>query len=125
MISPRTEGLVGPNSYYSKPDKQAHFKGQGLTELNLLIHGGFNVYAYNTPSGHLSLEEIAQRGADHYAAHLQRYVFDHVWFFHSLDAADDLNRLIGFAPGEGRVRWLAQLWPDFGIYPGSVALGTG
>src|SRR5258708_3578035 len=35
--------------------------------------------------------------------------------------ADDLNQLIGFAPGEGLVRWLAQLWPDFRIYPGSVA----
>lgn len=108
-------------SDYSTPGRQAHFKSQDLTELNLLVHGGFNIYAYNTPSGHLSVEEIARRGADHYAAHAHGYVFDRVWFFHSLDAADGLNQVIGLAPGEGRVRWLAQLWPDFRIYPGSVA----
>jgi hypothetical protein len=95
-------------SDYSTPEKQAHLKAYGLTELNLLVHGGFNIYAYNTSSGHLSLEEIARRGANYYAAHVHRWVFDHVWFFYSL------------APSEGRVRWLAQLWPDFRIYPGSV-----
>lgn len=108
-------------SDYSTPEQQAHFKSQGLTELNLLVHGGFNIYAYNTPSGHLSLEEIARSGAEYFAAHAQRYLFNRVWFFHSLDTADGLNPLIGFAPGEGRVRWLAQLWPDFRIYPESVA----
>jgi hypothetical protein len=106
---------------YSTPAKHAHLKTHNLTELYLLVHGGFNVYAYNTPSGHLSLEEIVRRGADYYAAHAQRFLFNRAWFFHSLDAApDDVDQQIGFAPGEGRVRWLAQLWPDFRIYLGSV-----
>jgi hypothetical protein len=106
---------------YSTPEKQAHLKAHGLIELDLLLHGGFNCFAYNTSSGHLTLEDIAQYGADYYAAHPQRHIFDRVWFFHSLDTADDLNQLIGFAPDEGRVRWLAQLWPDLTVYPGSIA----
>ena len=106
---------------YSTPDQQAHLKTHGLAELDLLVHGGFNFFAYNTSSGHLTLEDIARYGADHYAAHPQRHIFDRVWFFRSLDTADDLNQLIGFAPGEGRVRWLAQLWPVLRIYPGSIA----
>lgn len=119
-IETLTRALDHKLTDYSTPEKQAHFKARRLTELNLLVHGGFNIYAYNTPSGHTSLEEIAQRGADYYATHVHRRVFKRVWFFHSLDTADDLNQLMGFAPGEGRVRWLARLWPDFRIYPGSV-----
>jgi len=115
------QALDSKLSGYSKPEKQAHLKTHGLSELDLLVHGGFNIYAYNTPPGLLSLDEIAQRGADHYAAHTQRHVFNRVWLFHSLDSADELNQLLGFAPGEGRVRWLAQLWPHFTIFPGSVA----
>jgi hypothetical protein len=103
---------------YSTPEKLAHLKNHGLTELDLLVHGGFNVYAYNTPTGHLTLEEIAQRGAEYYATRLLRHIFDRVWFFHSLESADDLNQLSGLAPGEGRVRFLAQLWPALMIYPG-------
>jgi hypothetical protein len=106
---------------YSTLEKQAHLKTHGLTDLDLLVHGGFNIYAYNTPAGHLTLEEIARRGADYYATRAQRHVFDRVWFFHSLETADDLNQLIGFPRGHGRVRWLAQLWPDFKIYSGSLA----
>jgi hypothetical protein len=108
-------------SDYSTPEKQAHLNAHGLTEIDLLVHGGFNIYAYNTPTGHISLEDIARRGAAYYAAHAQRRVFNRVWFFHSLDPADELNQALGFAPGEGRVRWLAQLWPDFEVYAGSVA----
>jgi hypothetical protein len=108
-------------SEYSTPEKQAHLFGHGLTELDLLVHGGFNIYAYNTPAGHLSLDEIARRGADYYAAHPLRHVFNRVWFFHSLDSADELNQLLGVAPDERRVRWLAELWPHFRIFPGSVA----
>jgi hypothetical protein len=115
------QALDSKLSDYSKPEKQAHLNAHGLTELNLLVHGGFNIYAYNTPPGLLSLDEIAQHGAGHYAAHPQRYVFNHVWLFHSLDSADELNQLLGFAPGEGRVRWLAQLWPYFRKLPGSVS----
>ena len=104
-------------SDYSTPEKQAHLKAHGLTELYLLVHGGFNAYAYNTPSGPLSLEEIAQRGAAFYAAHPQRQIFNRVWFFDSLDSADEINQLLGYPPGYGRVRWLAQLWPDLRVYP--------
>jgi hypothetical protein len=101
---------------YSTSEQQAHLRTHNLTELNLLIHGGFNAFAYNTPSGSLSLEEIGQRGSAFYAVHPQRHVFNRIWLFNSLDSADDLNKLIGFPPGYGRVRWLAQLWPDFHVY---------
>jgi hypothetical protein len=106
-------------SGYSTPEKRAHLNAQGLSELNLLVHGGFNVEVYNTPAGHITLEEIGKRGADYYSAHAMRCLFDHVWFYHSLDTVDDLYKLIGFPTGYGRVRWLAQLWPDFKIYSGS------
>jgi hypothetical protein len=106
---------------YSTPERQAHLKIHCLAKLNLLVHGGFNFFAYNTPSGHQSLAEIAQRAADYYAAHVLRNVFDQVWFFHSLDSADDLNQLLGSPPGFGRVKWLAELWPNFIICPGSVS----
>jgi predicted XRE-type DNA-binding protein len=95
-------------SDYSTPEKQAHLQAHGLSELDLLVHGGFNAYAYNSPSGPLSLEDIAQRGAAFYASHPQRQIFNRLWFYDSLDSADDLNRLIGYPPGYGRVRWLAQ-----------------
>jgi hypothetical protein len=103
-------------SDYCTAEKQMHLKHHALLELDLLVHGGFNKYAYNTPAGHLSLGEIAQRGADHYAIHAQRHIFDRVWLFDSLDSADDVNELVGLAPGTGRVRWLAQLWPEFVIF---------
>ena len=106
-------------SDYSRPEKQAHLQAHGLTEFDLLVHGGFNAYAYNSPSGPLSLEDIARRGAVFYASHSQRQIFNRVWFYDSLDSADDITALIGYPPGYGRVRWLAQLWPSFSIYPGS------
>jgi hypothetical protein len=65
---------------YSKPEKWAHLKTRGLTELDLLVHGGFKGFALNTPSGHLTFEAITQRGADYYAAHPRRHIFDRVWF---------------------------------------------
>jgi hypothetical protein len=71
------------------------------------------------------LEEIAQRGAAFYAAHPQRQIFTRVWFFDSLDSADEINQLLGYPPGYGRVRWLAQLWPTFNVYTGSSATSTG
>jgi len=91
-------------SDYSTPEKQVHLRAHALSELYLLVHGGFNAYAYNSPSGPLSLETIAQRGAAFYASHTQRQVFKRVWFFNSLDSADDINQLFGYAPGYGRVR---------------------
>ncbi len=49
---------------YSTPDQQAHLKTHGLAELDLLVHRGFNFFAYNTSSGHLTLEDIARYGAE-------------------------------------------------------------
>jgi len=105
---------------YSTTEKQAHLSARELAELDLIVHGGFNVYRYNAPSGSLSLEDIAKRGADFYAAHPQRQLFNRVWFFHSLDSADEANELFGLPAGYGRVRWLAQIWPSFAAYPRSV-----
>jgi hypothetical protein len=104
---------------YSTSEKQAHLQGHALNELYLLVHGGFNAYAYNSPSSPLSLEVIAQRGAAFYGSHPQRQIFSRVWFFDSLDSADELNKLFGYSAGYGRVRWLAQLWPTFSVHSGS------
>jgi hypothetical protein len=105
---------------YSIEVKPVHFQAHGLTELDLLVHGGSNVFQYNTPPGHkFSLERIARLGADYYAVHPLRQIFSRVWFFHSLDSADEINLLMGFAPNAGRVRLLAQLWPRFIVYAGS------
>jgi hypothetical protein len=46
--------------------------------------------------------------------------FGRVWFFDSLDTADEVNQAIGFPAGYGRVRWLARLWPDFEVYSNST-----
>jgi len=46
------------------------------------------------------------------AAHPKKELFDRVWFFRSLYSADEINSLVGFTAGAGRVRWLAQLWPS-------------
>jgi hypothetical protein len=106
---------------YLTPEKQTHLKAHGLSELCLLVHAGFNAFAYNTPSGPLSLEGIARLGGVFYATHAHSQIFNRVWFFDSLDTADELNQEMGFPPGYGRVRWLAQLWPEFRVYPGSSA----
>lgn len=106
---------------YSTPEKRAQLETHGLAELDLLVHGGFNAYRYNAPSGPLSLDHIARLGASFYATHPHRQTFNRVWFFDSLDSADDVNQLLGFPGGYGRVRWLAQLWPTFTVYPGSLA----
>lgn len=108
-------------SSYSMPEKQLHLKTHGLTELYLLVHGGSNAYRFNTPHHPLSLESIARSGAHYYAAHPQRDIFSRVWFFESLDSADEVNQLLGYPPGNGNVRWLAQLWPVLKVLPGSVA----
>jgi hypothetical protein len=114
------EALDSKLTDYSTQDKQPHFQAHGLTELDLLVHGGSNAFQYNTPPGHqFSLERIARLGADYYAVHPLRQMFNRVWFFHSLDSADEINSLMGFAPDAGRVRWLAQLWPEFTVYPES------
>lgn len=98
---------------YSTPEKQVQLEARGLAELSLLVHGGINAYRYNTPGHPLTLGQIASRGAEFYARHPQRDIFSRVWFFDSLNSADDLNALLGLPPGYGDVKWLAQLWPVF------------
>jgi hypothetical protein len=104
---------------YLQPEKQLHLTAHRLDEFCLLVHGGFNAFAYNTPSGPLSTVDIARLGSAFYAAHPDRGIFNRVWFFDSLDAAHDVNQIVGLPAGYGSVRWLAQLWPDFKVYPSS------
>ena len=106
----------------SAPAAENRLKERGLTELYLLVHGGFNAYLYNTSSGHLSLEDISKRGAAFYAGRALRRTFNRVWFFDSLDSADEGNALMGLPPGSGRVRWLAQFWPELKIYLGKEGM---
>jgi len=104
---------------YSTPEKQAQLSALGLAELDLLVYGGINAYRYNTPGHPLTLGQIAFRGAEFYARHPERHIFNRVWFFDSLNSADDLNAFLGLPPGYGDAKWLAQLWPVFGVDPRS------
>ncbi len=104
---------------FAKPDWQTRLARHNLAEHYLLIHGGWNAYKSDTPYHPLRLGDIVKRGAEFYAAHPQRGLFSGVWFFDSLDSADDINALFGLPAGMGRVRWLAQLWPKFSVYEGS------
>jgi len=110
--------IEGKLTTYSTPERRQHLNMQGVAELNLLVHGGFNVHAYNTPTAPFTLEEICHKVSDSYGRHSIRGVFDRVWFFNSLDSADELNRLLGFPANAGRQRWLCQLWPEFRILDG-------
>jgi hypothetical protein len=106
---------------YADPASAAKLKAKKLDRLDLLVHGGFNLYAYNTPRGRLSASEIAAAAAAFYAglpASSRR--FDRIWMFNSLNPAGDWNDLVGWPREAGRLRWLAQLWPDFGIDPRSI-----
>jgi hypothetical protein len=110
------EALEDKLAKFSTPERQGKLAKQNIVETYLLIHGGWNAYKSNTPHLPLTLEEIAMRGAEFYAAHPHRALFNRVWFFDSLDSCDDVNQLLGFPSGAGRVRWLAELWPKFQVY---------
>jgi hypothetical protein len=101
---------------FAKPERQAKLTKHGIVENYLLIHGGWNAYVNNSPHHPLTLDEIAKRGAEFYAAHPERNLFSRVWFFDSLDSADEVNALFGIPAGTGRVRWLAQVWPTLRVY---------
>jgi hypothetical protein len=103
---------------FAKPEWQARLPKHNLLEHYLLVHGGWNAYKNNSPHAPLTLQQIAKRGAEYYAAHPQRGLFNRVWFFDSLDSADEWTTLLGLPNGSGRVRWLAQLWPTFMPYEG-------
>jgi hypothetical protein len=85
---------------YSTPASQARLKAQNLSSLNLLVHGGFNAFAYNTPAGPMTMEDLSRLAAAHLESHSQRQIFDRIWFFNSL----------------GKDRWLCELWPRFHVY---------
>jgi hypothetical protein len=101
---------------FAKPDRQAKLAKHRIVETYLLIHGGWNAYVSNSPHHPLTLDEIAKRGAQFYAAHPQRNLFNRVWFFDSLDSADEVYALFGMPAGTARVRWLAQVWPTLRVY---------
>jgi hypothetical protein len=101
---------------FAKPDRQAKLAKHNIVETYLLIHGGWNAYVSNSPHHPLTLDEIAERGAAFYAAHPQRNLFNRVWFYDSLDSADEMNTLFGMSAGTGRVRWLAELSPKLRVY---------
>ena len=119
VVDTLTQALDSKMTAYSASGRQAHLSAQQFGELDLLVHGGSNIAIYNAPAGHLTLPEITRRGAAYYAAHPLRHIFGRVWFFDSVDSADDFNAVLGIEPGAGRIRWLAQLWPTFVIHPGS------
>jgi hypothetical protein len=101
---------------FAKPDRQGKLAKHKIVETYLLIHGGWNAYVSNSPHHPLTLDEIAKRGAEFYAAHPKRNLFNRVWFFDSLDSADEVNSHFGLPAGTGRERWLAELWPKFRGY---------
>jgi hypothetical protein len=106
---------------YSNPVSETLLKAKKLDQLELLLHGGFNLYAYNTPRGHLSFSEIAAAGAVFYAGlPAARRLFDRIWIFNSLNPACDLNEMVGLPREMGRLRWLAELWPRYCIDPRST-----
>jgi hypothetical protein len=106
---------------YSNPVSETLLKAKKLDQLELLLHGGFNLYAYNTPRGHLSFSEIAAAGAVFYAGlPAARRLFDRIWIFNSLNPACDLNEMVGLPREMGRLRWLAELWPRYCIDPRSI-----
>jgi hypothetical protein len=85
---------------YAKPESQERLKLHNLSSLNLLVHGGFNAFAYNTPSGPLTMEDLSRLAAAYLGNHPQREIFDRVWFFDSL----------------GNDRWLCELSPRLHVY---------
>jgi len=105
---------------FDRPEWRARLAKHNLAEHHLLIHGGWNVYKNNTPHHPLTLEQIAVRAADFYATHPNRDLFHRVWFFDSLDSADDINELVGLPAGAGRVRWLAEIWPIMRVHHCSI-----
>ena len=104
--------LTGKLLDYSSIEKQAHLRSHNLSNLFLLVHGGFNVFFYNTPSGP-SLQEIAAASAAFYEQHSLRQIFSEVWFFNSLSSSEEAYRNADST--QGRSRFLAQLWPQLAI----------
>src|SRR5262249_35098750 len=45
------DSIADKATYYETAERAAHLDQKKLDELVLLVHGGFNQYAYNTPFG--------------------------------------------------------------------------
>ncbi|MGB0125693.1 MAG: hypothetical protein WA419_10000 [Silvibacterium sp.] len=121
VIRTLEQAIMKKIDLYSNPDSDARLKSKNLDRLELLVHGGFNLYAYNTPRGRLSITEIAAAGAAFYTGlPAARQRFDRIWIFNSLNPAGDWNALVGLPRDFGRLRWLAELWPDYGIDSRSI-----
>jgi hypothetical protein len=121
VIRTLEQAIMKKIDLYSNPDSSARLASKNLVRLELLVHGGFNLYGYNTPRGRLSIAEIATAGAAFYKglpAASKR--FDRIWIFNSLNPAGDWNALVGLPRDFGRLRWLAELWPNYGIDSRSV-----
>lgn len=121
VIRTLEQAIVKKTDLYSNPVSEARLKSKNLDRLELLVHGGFNLYAYNTPRGRLSFGEIAAAAAAFYAGLPgARKRLDRIWVFNSLNPAGDWNALIGLSRDFGRLRWLAELWPNYEIDSRSV-----
>ena len=121
VIRTLEQAIMKKIDLYSDPGSDGRLKSKNLKRLELLVHGGFNLYAYNTPRGRLSITEIASAGAAFYTGlPAARQRFDRIWIFNSLNPAGDWNALVGLPRDFGRLRWLAELWPDYGIDSRSV-----
>ena len=105
---------------YARPQQQARLKGHNLAELTLLVHGGFNIFAYNTPGGPQTARGYASCVHAFCRQHPSRDVFGRVWFFHSVDPASEINGMLGNPPDAGRIRFLAQIWPVLRVDERSV-----
>jgi len=106
---------------YTTVGKKAHLAGHRLTEINLLIYGGLNISHYNAPWDCLRIEEIARFGSEYCAAQRLRQTFGRAWFFYGVDNMPEFVKLVGLKPEEGKIRWMAQLWPEFPVLPGGRA----
>jgi hypothetical protein len=135
FMAQRSRGVFDPNSArlalenaidkkmgdYSTAKKKAHLAKHRLTEINLLIHGGSYIVLYNAPWDSLQIEQMARFGSEYCAAHIDRKTFDRVWFFYGIDNGPaEFLKLMGLKPEEGKVRWMAQLWPEFHVLPGGL-----
>jgi hypothetical protein len=124
VIRSLEQAIWGKIELYREPGRRAHLESKRLARLELLVHGDWKLFAHNTPRGALEFPEIAQAGATFYASQApSRRIFDRVWMFNSLNAHADLNRLAGYPLDKGRLRWLAELWPNYQVDPMSTEVG--
>lgn len=121
VIQTLKQAILKKVNLYSDPAASARLTSKRLNRLELLVHGGFNLYAYNTPRGRLGVSEIASAGAAFYSGlpDAERR-FDRIWLFNALNPAGDWNELVGLPRDYGRLRWLTELFPVYSVDPRSI-----